>query len=234
MNKLSVWANSHRWRARLLIAFGDSLLCMIGIGMGFILFHNGMRLSTPSIVIFAWGSLIVYYLFPEKKTDAHYGLRLNFHRAMYAFMFLLFISFGNRLPSLMQQETTIREVAIPAFTASTGSTIEKQPKPTIQWNQSPRRSTYYTSGQLLENQLKVAIAKLQVQHEFLPSGRAFSLLFLGGIAAILLIMLLAQLSSGPHCSGIGLAISLLSISITGILVGAAVLLVMGIKVLTEH
>lgn len=230
MNKLSKWASAHRWRARLLIAIGDCILCLIGIGTGIILFNINFHLSAPSIVIIAWAGLIVYYLFPEKQSQTPYLSRVYYHRAMYGLMFLLFLSCGNRLSGLMEEEAIIQEVAVPTF-INQGYDKNIQPKPTIFLNQNPRRSSNDHIGSHFKNQLKAVMTNMKVRHQSLPSGRTYILLILSWIAALTLIMLLARLSSGPHCSGIGLAISLVSILATGAWVGAAVLLVMGIKIL---
>ena len=119
---------------------------------------------------------------------------------------------------------------MPAFTTNKNSQTINRTKTTIRWNQSPSNSTSTGFGL----QLKDGLEKLQVSNAKLPSGWAWSLIFIGGIAAVSLIHGLLRLTQSLYCSGTLLATSLVSTIAVGIMAGAAVLLVMGIKLLAEQ
>ncbi len=233
MEILRNWASTTRWKAMLLIVTGDILLIILGLGIGMSLYWKGLECSSNWMLLLTWVSLIVIYLFPSKKEGGTGMLRRSCHFAIYAIAFLLFISTGNKIPRVLNQ-ASVQEAAMPIFTTNEKRIKKIQPKPTIKLNQSPTGSIMIGSGQPLKDGLKVAVEKLQVKNETLPSGRAWGLLFIGGITAFSIIWLLAQLSSGPHCSQIELAASLVSIVAVGSMAGAAVLLVMGVKVLAEQ
>ncbi|MEM1320001.1 MAG: hypothetical protein AAGG75_07060 [Bacteroidota bacterium] len=230
MKIVTNWAANNRWKARLLIAIGGLTLSLMGLVAGMSLYWKGLDLDHNWIIVLAWTSLIIFYLFPDKKAAISGMLRRTCHIAIYALTFLLFMATGNHLPRYFKSVST-QNVRLVTFTTNDK---RQQPKPTIKWNQSPRRSGITGLGLNLKDGLSVAVEHIQIESKRLPDRSIWKVLLFGGIATISLIWLLAQLSSGVYCSGIQLAVGLGSTLIVGVSAGAIVLLVMGIKTLAEQ
>jgi membrane protease YdiL (CAAX protease family) len=214
MYKISNWASTHVWPARIIIVCAFVLITVLAlfIGGALQLFEITIPLSLfySSVALF----LIIFLIYPDKKYSRRFKNFYQYHKTCDSILlsatFFFLICIGNRPEYLLR-------LAQPA-SAAVPYSITTNTKPSIEKEKSIRPLLKKLSKKALEHALIKKMAQLRKAYQDTSKGGKIALIILSVIVALALLFLLAGLSCNIACSGAdGLAVLVLLLG-TGVIV----------------
>jgi hypothetical protein len=213
MKKLSSWAKTHKWPARIIIVTGFILLILLGIITGQLLRDLLVDLPRAVLFLFIGIYLACALLYPVKKPGAFGGVKQRSYRRqktcdlLLAGSTFLMVVFLSNKQTLFPGSTSMAAPVTATLSTLPGDSATRSYKPIKEFSASMKDG----NGKMLrwkerKKMLKEQIRAIKHSNEPSPGGKT-ALIVLSILIALGLIALLAALSCNISCSGsAGLAI----------------------------
>jgi len=206
MKELSLWAQQHKWPARIILIFSHIALTLISIYWGFISFQKNIVINEAALYLLIIFYFLLYLLYPSGGKQHFfqntYKVRLLFHGAMAVCSVLLVVTYVNSLQHATHMNTATASVikvrgTNPGYNNPEAERLVKgfQSGEIKKFSKSERR--------ILKEELKYqfhSYKKAKEAHQKKDATNAV-IIILTIIGALIMLYLVAALSCSLSCNG---------------------------------
>jgi hypothetical protein len=230
MKKISYWARSHKWVARILIVVSFLLLNILGIITGKLLCDINTSLPDYVLLIAAgiYGTFLISY--PGKKGLSNYIKQKTCDFLLAASVYTMFVYMGNN--ALLIYIHPVSNSAFANTSSAPADSVKKDYKPIKEFSASLKDA----KGNFLKWRERKMFLKYQVKEikkdNSLSTGAKVLLIVLSVAATLGLLYLVTALSCSLSCSGSdGLAALVLlgGLSLSIVLLIVLIRIILGVK-----